>query len=205
VKTLVSRVLGLALAITVAMAALVPVAPAHAASSDPREFIPGAIVLKASVTGPGLAAPRTLTADNAGRFMASWLAYSIYGNPVIETPPKNAIQYRVMLRQRWRAQQGNITVLYAMLGSSAWVTMPAPQSLGWAFVTTPHWIRAQVLTINAFHTATGSLPSVSAGSAAAGAKKSSGSASSAWIWIVVGAAVVVIFGLVFVVRRRQRT
>lgn len=178
-------------------------APVHAATADPAEIAPGVIALSASVTGPGLAGTRAITAVNAAKFMQSWLGYSIYGHPVIATPPTSAPVYRVSIRQRWEGQDGPLVVLYATQNGHAWVTMPAPQSLGWAFVTKPSWIKAQDLTITAFNDAVGTLPS-SSPSTTARRHPSSGGGTSAWVWLAAAAAVVVVAGLGLAALRRIR-
>jgi hypothetical protein len=207
VRLLVQRLALVSVGALVALTGLVGAAPADGAARNPREIVPGAIALGGSVTGPGLTKPRAITAENAGKFMQSWLAYSINGNPVIATPPKSAPVYRITVRQKFGGLIYNLKVLYATDATNAWVTMPAPQQLGWGAVTEPKWILAQSLTITAFHNAVGTLPPVSgAGSATTVAPRSASSddGSSAWVWIVVAVAVLVAGATALGLRARRR-
>src|SRR5579862_9324574 len=88
--------------VSVAVAGLVGFGSARAsAAADPRQFVPGVFALGGSVTGPGLATPRPISADNAGRFMQAWLPYSIVSHPANTTPPAGATVYHVAIRQQF--------------------------------------------------------------------------------------------------------
>jgi hypothetical protein len=178
-------------------------AAAHAASSDPRQIVPGAVALGGSVVGPGLSAPREISADDAGGFMQSWLSYSFFGHPRVDTPPKSAALYHVTVRQRFANHTLNLTVLYAKKGANAWVGMPA-QSLGWAFVSSEKWIVAPPTAIAAFKNLVGDLPSASP-TTSGGRQTSSSDGTSAWVWIAsIGGALIIVLAVALVLRRRAR-
>lgn len=187
-------------AVVLAPAILAP--PAHAADTDPRQIVPNAIALGGSITGPGLGTPRSITAENAGRFMQSWLGFSIFGQPIKQKPSPGATRYNLTIHQQYRGAKSDLKVFYAVKGRQAWVGMPA-QSLGWAFVPKESWIVAPEKTVTTFKAAVGDLPSASP-STPSGRTTSSSGGSSAWVWFVVAGALLVVIALGLMVRRRIR-
>jgi hypothetical protein len=203
VRRLLQRLSVISLFVSVVLSGFVGVGPASAVPRDPRQIVPGAIAVGGSVTGPGFSAPRTFSAEKAGRFMQSWLAYSILTNPLEEVPPKAAPVYHIEVRQLYLGRPYLLKVSYATLGPKAWVTMPAGQELGWASVDAPHWIVAQALTITAFHNAVGDLPAVPASTSPLGTSSDGG--TSTWVWVAIAVlGGIIVLALVLGLRTRMR-
>jgi hypothetical protein len=176
-------------------------------STTPTEIFPGADVVSATLSGPGIAHPRTITPAAAAAFERSWLIDSIFGHPTVESPPATAPEYHLDIVQRYGGHNLSFTTDIALGTNEGWIGMPA-QTLGWAFVSQQRWIRGRAQAMAAFTAAAGDLPNHPASAARAANTAPTGSSSggtSVWLWIALGVVVVlVLVGGGLMLRRADR-
>jgi hypothetical protein len=85
----------------------------------------------AKITGPGLAAPRTLNAVQAATFVQSWLAPAIFGKPTIGNPPPTLPVYRVDVTGLWGStDKRTLPIFYASQGDAVWISFPVTIETG---------------------------------------------------------------------------
>jgi hypothetical protein len=173
-------------------------------TTSPNQYGPGLTAISGTLRGPGISGTRKLNAEQAAEFMRSWLAYSVFGKPPIESPPPDAPLYHITVLQEFRGDRLTIKAMYAEKNGAAWVGMPA-QNLGFGFVDSTKWIGAQALTIATFRAISGGLVPHADGSVTVSTAPHSSSSSSSSSWPKILLAIVILVAvaaivLVFAVR-----
>jgi hypothetical protein len=113
------------------------------------QILPGLDIRGATVTSPGRRT-RQLDASQATAFVQAWLPDSVYGTPPHKSPPPGLPVWTVLAQTKFRGVDVPMTMLFVTQGSTAWLSMPAPQDLGWSVVSRQRWIEPPARTIAAF-------------------------------------------------------
>ena len=179
------------------------------AADDVQAFLPGLDIEQASVTGPSLEEPLTISADAANAFMRSWFAASIIPGKVEKAePPAGAPVYRMKMRYSYGGTLYEATAWYAVGNDGTYVGMPAGDIVPGLGVPSDAWIKAPEASVKAIHDY--HLPTAAAAAAGAAVTTPTSSSSSdegvPWLPIVIALAVtaVVVAGIVVWRARRSR-
>ena len=142
------------------LVALIGTAPFAAAIEPGYALVPGWVIVKGEVTGPGLDHPRQLNANQAAAFIQAWYGSTIYGTLPIVARPTGVDIFTVTITDYINNTPQKFIAFYAERGSDILVGMP-PQTIGGgAFVPEEKWFSAAPRAKLAFEGKVDPIPTV---------------------------------------------